>query len=409
MGACSRSDAPSAAKQDEAKPVRISTAPVTSKQVAVFIQSSGTFIAEESSDVAPPAAGRVATTPVDVGAFVKEGQVIATLDDADAKLRLEQALATQAQAEAGVRQSQSRIGAGSGPTFDVNTVPEVRASLAAFQSAQGQARLAEADAKRYQNLLATGDVSQSNYEKQRTAAETAQSAAEAARRTYEAALNNARQNWMQVGGAEASLAGAHSQVAIARKAIEDTIVRAPMSGYVSDRPAAAGEYVGTNSKIATILRANPIKLALQLSESDAGRLKPGMRVEARVAAYGDREFAGRVKVIRPAIDPTSRSMTVEADFDNPSFTLRPGMFSTARVVLPEGEQGMFVPASAILTDATTVSSQVFVIEAGRARARVVRVGETEDGQTRVYSGVTSGATVATNNLKDLYDGAAVIN
>src|SRR5262249_8794548 len=232
--------------------------------------------------------------------------VIATLDDADAKLRLQQALAAQAQAEAALRQSQSRIGAGSDPNFDVNTVPEVRAALAAYQSAQAQAKLAEADAKRYQNLLATGDVSQSNYEKQKTGAETAQAQAESARRTYEAAQNNARQNWMGVGGAEASLAGARSQVAMAQKAIQDTIVKAPMAGYVSERPIASGEYVGTNSKIATILRATPIKLALQLSEAEAARVKPGMNVEARVAAYGDRDFTGRVKVIRPAIDPTSR-------------------------------------------------------------------------------------------------------
>src|SRR5439155_7365941 len=99
------------AKAAEAKPVRVSTAHVIAKEVGVFIQSSGTFIADESSDVAPPAAGRIATTPVDVGAFVKEGQVIATLDDADAKLRLQQAQAAQAQAEAALRQSQSRIGA----------------------------------------------------------------------------------------------------------------------------------------------------------------------------------------------------------------------------------------------------------------------------------------------------------
>jgi multidrug efflux pump subunit AcrA (membrane-fusion protein) len=411
LAGCRRSGtgAAEAAKAAEPKPVRVSTAEVTSKQVAVFIQASGSFVAEESSDVAPHVAGRIATTPVNVGAFVREGEVIATLDDSDAKLRLEQALAQQAQAEASLRQSQSKIGAGSDPNFDVGTVPEVQAAYAAYQSALAQAKLAQADAKRYENLVATGDVSRSNYEKQRTAAETAQAQADASRRQYEAALNNARQNWMGVGGAEASLAAARSQVAIARKAIEDAIVRAPLSGYVSDRPASVGEYVATSSKIVTILRVNPIRLYLQLSEAEADRLRPGMMVTARVAAYRDRDFNGRVRVIRPAIDPTSRSMTVEAEFGNPDFTLRPGMFATARILLPEGEQGLFVPASAVLTDSTTTSSQIFVIEDGRARARLVRVGETGNGLTRVFSGVAAGASVATGDLKDLYDGAIVVN
>src|SRR5207244_3890817 len=126
------------------------------------------------------------------------------------------------------------------------------------------------------------------------------------------------------------------------------------------------------------------------------------------AAYGDRDFQGRVKVIRPAIDPTSRAMTVEADFANPDFTLRPGMFATARVAMPEGEQGLFVPPSAILTDANTGASQVFVIENNKARAKVVHAGEIADGMQRI-AGIPPGSMVATTNLTDLYDGALILN
>jgi len=397
------------AQAAESKPVRVTTASVTSRQVAVFIQSSGSFVADEKSDVAPPAAGRVVATPVNVGAFVNQGQVIAQLDQSDANLRLQQAQAAEAQAEAALRQSQSRIGLGQNSTFDPNTVPEVQGAMAAYNSAQALAKLAEADAKRYANLVATGDVSQSNYERQRTQAETAQAQADAARKQYETALNNARQNFQGVGGSEASLAGFRTQVAMARKAIEDTIVRAPMSGYVSDRPVAVGEYVSTTSKIATVLRANPIKLFLQISEAEAARLHVGMAAVARVTAYGDREFTGRVTVIRPAVDPTSRALTVEVEFANPDFMLRPGMFATARVTMPAAEQGLFVPVSSVLTDPTTASSQVFVIDSGKARAKVIRKGEEENGQVRILGGVAAGATVATSGLKDLYDGVPVVN
>jgi multidrug efflux pump subunit AcrA (membrane-fusion protein) len=407
---CSKSSPTASANtQAEAKPVKVTTAGVVQKQVAVFIQSSGSFVADETSDVAPPAAGRLASTPVDAGAFVTQGQIIAQLDQADANLRLQQALAAQAQAEAALRQSQSRIGLGVNAVFDPAVVPEVQSALAAYNSAAAQAKLAQADEKRYANLVATGDVSQSNYEKQKTQAETAVAQAESAHKQYEAAVNNARQNYQGVSGAEASLNSFRSQVAIAKKAVEDTIVRAPMSGYVSDRPVAVGEYVSTSTKVATVLRVTPIKLFLQISESEAGRLKLGMQTLARVAAYGDNEFKGHVTVIRPNIDPTSRSMTVEVQFPNTDLKLRPGMFATARVLLPEGEQGLFVPANAVLSDATTASSQVFLIEAGRARAKVVRMGETENGLTRILAGVTPGANVATSNLKDLYDGIQVVN
>lgn len=393
----------------ESKPVRVTTAPVISREVPVFIQSSGSFVSDETSDVAPPAAGRVAATPVNVGTFVTEGEVIAQLDQSDAKLKLQQAMAAQAQAEAALRQSQSRIGLGQDSRFDANTVPEVQGALAAYNSAMAQAKLAAADEKRYANLVASGDVSQSNYEKQRTQAETAQAQADTARKQYETALNNARQNYQGVSGSEASLDGFRTQVAMARKAIEDTIVRAPMAGYVSDRPIAVGEYVSTSSKIATVLRANPIKLFLQISEAEAARVHSGMTAAARVTAYGDRDFTGRVTVVRPAIDPTSRALTVEVEFSNPDFTLRPGMFATARVTLPAGEQGLFVPASSVITDPTTASSQIFVIDGGKARAKVVRMGETENGLVRLLGGANAGALVATSNLKDLYDGVQVVN
>ena len=121
----------------------------------------------------------------------------------------------------------------------------------------------------------------------------------------------------------------------------------------------------------TILRANPIRLDLQVSEMDAARIHTGMTVVARAAARPEREFTGKVTVLSPAVDPSSRAMTIRAEFANPSLELRPGMSATVRVLLPQGEQGIFVPAAAVLTDSGSNASRVFVIENGRARVRVV--------------------------------------
>ena len=154
---------------------------VESRSVSAAIQVTGSFVAKESSDVAPQAAGRIVETPVDVGDFVRQGQIIAKLDDRDPQLRLEQAQAAEQQALAAVRQAQSRIGLGQGQSFDPNTVPEVLSAKAAFESAAAQAKQAEADAKRYENLIQTGDVSRSAFEKARTQADTAQAQANSAR------------------------------------------------------------------------------------------------------------------------------------------------------------------------------------------------------------------------------------
>jgi len=106
-----------------AKLLKVATVRAVTRQVSSSVQVTGSFLAEESSDVAPPAAGRVIETPVDAGAFVKEGQLLAKLEDRDAQLRLQAAVASEQQAEASLRQAESRIGLAQGGKFDANSVP----------------------------------------------------------------------------------------------------------------------------------------------------------------------------------------------------------------------------------------------------------------------------------------------
>ena len=389
----------------------VSVVPALERPVAASVQVTGTFVAKESSDVAPQAGGRIIETPVDVGAFVKEGEIIARLEERDAQLRLDQAQAAEQQAEAAMRQAQSRIGLGQGEQFNPANVPEVLSAKAAFESATAQAKQAEADAQRYANLVKTGDISQSAYEKTRTQADTAQAQANSARQQYEATANNARQNFQGVLTAQASLAGIRTQAAMAKKAVDDTIVRAPFAGYVSARPIAAGQYVGVNSKIATVLRITPIKLELQVPESNSSQMKLTVLVETSVPGYPGRIFQGRVTAINPAVDPSSRTITVIAEFANSDLALKPGMFGTARISLPGDTKGIFVPRNAVIADATTNSSQLFFIRDGRARVAVIQLGvqtgATEGGLVQVLSGISANAHVATDHLSDLYDGLTV--
>lgn len=378
-----------------------------SRMVSASVQVTGSFVSKESSDVAPETAGRIVDTPVNVGDFVKQGEVIARLEDRDAQLRLEQALASDQQAEAAVRQAQSRIGLRQGQDFNADNVPEVLSAKAAYDSALAQGKLAEADAQRYDNLIKTGDVSRSAYEKARTQADTAQAQANSAHQQYEAAVNSARQNFQGVMTAQASLSGVHVQTAMARKAVEDTLIRAPFPGYVSARPVASGQYVALTSKIATVLRITPIKLELQVPESDAPKMRVAAPVVANVPGYPGRDFEGSVTAINPAVDSNSRTFTVEAEFPNSDLALKPGMFATARVLLPGSTSGVFLPRRVVITDPSTNSSQVFFIREGKARLAVVQLGPPDGDLIQILSGLSPGAIVATDHLQDLYDGETV--
>jgi multidrug efflux pump subunit AcrA (membrane-fusion protein) len=337
---------------------------------------------------------------------VKQGQIICELDHRDADLKLQQVRAQLAEAQATVRQAQVRIGLDSGP-FDAAKVPEVAAARANFESAEAQARLAAADAQRYANLVSSGDVSRSAFEKARTQQETAEAQANASRQQLEGALNAARQSYQVISSSRSSLDAVVAQVAQAEKGLADTYIRAPFDGFVSDRPVSAGEYVALTNKIATVVRVKTLKLQLQTPEQRAAKAQVGMLVLARVSAYPDRQFEGKVSAINPAVDPNSRVFVLEARFANPDNALRPGMFSTARVVLPGGEDAVFVPSSAVVRDKTTDSNFVYVVDHGQAHMRVVLIGESTGDSVRVESGLSGTESVVVANQSQLYDGAAV--
>lgn len=407
-----RSGADEAAKAEtgaasELAPVAVSTSAAVTQSVAAYLQATGSFAADESSDVAPETSGQVVATPVDVGAFVGAGAVIARLDDRDARLRLQQAEAAERQAAAAVKQAQEKLGIAQGGSFNANEVAEVRAARQNYEAAEAQARLAETNAARYTRLVESGDVSRSVYDQARAQAETARAQANAARQALEVAINVARTSNTGIAAAQAQLDSARSQAALARKAVADSVVTAPFAGYISDRPIAAGEYVTPASKIATLLRTNPIKLRLQLPEADAGRVRAGLAVVATVSAFPEREFGGQVKIVNPAIDPASRTVTVEVEMTNPGNVLRPNMFATGRIMQPGGTEGVFVPREAVMNEAGTGSARVYVIEGSTARLRVVQAGEESGGLVRIISGVNAGEVVATGNLDQLFDGAEI--
>lgn len=395
------------ARADAAAPVQVSTVRVATRPVPAYIEATGSLAATETSNVASQGSGQVVSTPVNVGAFVRQGAVLARLNERDARLRLQQARAAVSQAIAGVRQAEARLGLGPGGRFDASTIPEVRSAAAAYQSALAAQRLAEANERRYAELVETGDVARSVYDQYRTQAETARQQSNVARQAMEAAVNLARQNNQAIQTAQAEVESARAAASIAEKAVADTVIRAPYSGYVSDRPIAVGEYVTPSSVIATILLTNPLKLQLQVPELEAPRVQVGMPVSASVDAYPDRKFAGRVTAVNPAVDPASRSFTVEAAIENPDNALRAGMFATARVTQPGGGQSVYVPSEAVVRDQNTNSFRVFTVKDNAAHLKVVQIGDEENGWVQILSGVQSDEEVALNNLEQLYEGARV--
>lgn len=387
--------------------VTITVGTSESRDIAASIQATGSIVADETSDIAPKTAGRIADIAVNAGEFISAGAVIARIDERDARLQLSSAQAAVAKARVAVTQAEVRLGLGPNVRFNASAIPEVRSANADYEQTLAELRQAEANEKRYRSLTETGDVSMITYETFRTARDTARTRANAARQQLDVAINTARQSNQAIAAARADVESAQTQVAVAQQAVADTVIKAPFSGFISSRPVAVGEFVSSASIVATILRTNPIKVEIQVAEADLPYVSLGRGVSVAIDAYRDRTFAGTVSAINPAVDPVSRSAVVEASIENGDNALRPGMFATVKINKEGGSKGVFVSKTAVYNDQATQSYRAFVIVEGIAKLRVLQLGPEEGDSIQILSGLAPDETVATTNLGELFEGAKV--
>lgn len=371
--------------------VEVTTVAAISRELPRFFEATGSLAGDQQTDVAPSIAGKVVAVGVDLGSYVERGQMIVRLDDVDSKLRVEQAQAQLEQAKAALKQAEEKVGVQSGRNFDPNRVPEVANARVAFE-------LAEKNLRRSEKLIESGDVSRSVYDQQKAQRDQL-------KEQYDAALSLARQNYAAVQTARANVSNAESQLGLARRSLSYALVFSPIDGYVAERNADLGEYVSPTSKVATIVRINPLRIRIDIPEQAIPEVKVGQSVSVTTSAWPDRNFAGRIARISPNVTTSSRTLSVEAEIDNSTSVLKPGQFASVRILQSRAEPAVLVPSRAVQTEAGV--SRVYVIKDGRAQERLVQLGQTESDLVEIKSGVTEGEQVATSNLNQLSDGVAV--
>jgi multidrug efflux pump subunit AcrA (membrane-fusion protein) len=371
--------------------VEVTTAPAIVRELPRFFEATGSFTGDEQTDVSPSIAGKVVAIGVEMGSYVRRGQTIVRLDDVDLKLRVQQGQAQLDQAKAGLRQAEEKVGIRPGQSFDLNKLPEVANARVALD-------LAEKNLRRSEKLIESGDVSRSMYDQQKAQRDQL-------KEQYEAALSLARQNYAAVMTARANVANAESQLNLARRSLSYANVYSPIDGYVADRTADLGEYVSTTTKVATVVRINPLRVRIDIPEQAIPVVNVGQSVSVTTSAWPDRNFSGRIARISPNVTATSRTLTVEAEVENGSGMLKPGQFATVRILESRAAPATLVPARAVRTESGV--NRVFVIKDGHAQERLVQLGQTEGDLVEIKNGVAASENVATSNIEQLSDGMAV--
>lgn len=375
--ACSNSNSTVSAAAAPA-PLAVTTVAVESRNIDRFLRVSGSLAADEQAEVSAEVAGVVVGTPVERGTRVARGAALVTLSASEASAQLQEAEANAAQIEA-------RLGLAAGQPFDVRLVPDVMNAKAALD-------LADAEFARIASLLDQKVVSQSEYDQRRMQVE-------AARQQHRMAQNGAEQSFR-------ALQAARARVALARKATADTVVRAPFDGIVAERLVGVGDYVSRGTRVATVVRVDPMRVELTVPEQQVPMIHVGQDVRLTVDAWPGEEFTARVRYVSPSLRADQRALTVEAIAANPGGRLKPGLFATAAIRQRAPAAALLVPAAALETIAGT--SRVYVVVGGqKVEERIVTIGEKVGDRVEITSGVAKGDVVVAQPNGRLVDGAAV--
>ena len=336
-----------------------------------LLNASGYVTPRRRATIAAKITGRVTGVFFDEGTRVQQGQLLATLDDSDAKRALDSAKADRNSAQA------------------------------AIADWQVQLRNAQIELRRADQLQKAGVQTQEQLDNARTTADSLQA---------------------KIDLAKAQVAGSEARISEAQQAVDNCTIRAPFAGIVVSKDAQVGEMVSpisagggfTRTGIATIVDMNSNEIEVDVNESYIARVKDGQPVNAILDAYPDWEIPSKVRTIIPSADRQKATVKVRISFLKLDPRILPDMGIKVTFLGAETEKkpgsdnapvAPLVSQSAVRDDGG--KKIVFLVKDDHLERRAVTIGGNHGSDAEILAGLNVGDTVVTKGPQDLHDGQVV--
>ncbi|MDB9436713.1 efflux RND transporter periplasmic adaptor subunit [Dolichospermum lemmermannii CS-548] len=431
--------------QQKNKPLDVTklTVPVEAKSVTVRITASGKVQPVQSVNISPKSPGLLAYLNVEQGDTVKQGQIIARMDNSEIKMRilqyqanLAQAKAQLAESEAGSRpeeiaQAKARVDQAQAQLAiirDGNRLQEIQQAQAQVDSAKASVALTQSRVKRYQDLAKDGAISQDSLEQYVSENSKAKANLEEAQRRLsllkvgnrnqdiqkQAAIVNQEKEGLrklengnrpqEIARLKAAVASAEAQLKQQQVQLEDTIIRAPFSGIVTQRYATVGGYVSpaisassnaSATSTSIVALAKGLEVLANVPEVDISQIKQQQKVEITIDAYPEEVFQGQVRLIAPeaVVDQNVTSFQVRVAINTGAEKLRSGMNVSEVTFLGNNiKDALLIPQELIVT--RKGKTGVWLLgEKNKPQFRLVTIGANIDNQIQVLDGLKAGDRV----------------
>ncbi|MGH7481009.1 MAG: efflux RND transporter periplasmic adaptor subunit, partial [Longimicrobiales bacterium] len=209
-----------------------------------------------------------------------------------------------------------------------------------------------------------------------------------------------------VAQTRSQLDAAQAQFATAAERLENTSVRAPITGVVAARAVSIGDVVSPGAALFTVIDPSSMRLEAEVPSAALGELSVGTPVQFAVRGYPNQLFEGEVVAISPAADPVTRQIPITVSIPNPGNRLVAGLFAEGRIGT-ESAEGLVAPTSAVDLDAAAPT--VLRLTGGRAEEVAVDIGiiDTETERVQFISGVEAGDTLLIGAARAITPGTPV--
>ena len=205
--------------------------------------------------------------------------------------------------------------------------------------------------------------------------------------------------------ARAEVQAAEAANAIAELNLQRSHVRAPFDSAVAERVGSAGDYVKIGAPLFRVVNDGVLKYIVQAPEAYVGSVQKEMLVTFTVDAYPTNQFQGKVYLISPQVNTSTRAFSFGALVQNPDRKLRANTFARGELIIEKQVPTTVVPIESVLNFAGI--TKVFIVDKNVAHARDVQVGRIRDGVQEILSGLQPGETIVLSGQSKLYEGAMV--
>ncbi|WP_215225248.1 efflux RND transporter periplasmic adaptor subunit [Echinicola shivajiensis] len=196
---------------------------------------------------------------------------------------------------------------------------------------------------------------------------------------------------------------AESDVIMKKKRLANTVIKAPISGYINEDYIEIGTLMSPGMNVVDIVNLSPLKLIVNVSELEIARISTGDMVDVKVGVLPEKKFGGKVSFTSNKGDASLR-YEVEIELEEGSEQIKPGMFAYASFQYP-AEEAMLIDRKSLVGGVK--DPEVFVVENGKAKLKKVKLAQVGENKLVVLEGLKEGEKLVTSGLINLRDGIPV--